>query len=183
MRSAKSRFPIGLVVLFLLFAAPDHAFGWGNTWLGTNLERIVNATRWRTGSLRYNAAFLVDNAGYDSDIYYASTSDPVPDYTFIAGPNLRFFLPLKEKIVFDISESPQYAFFLHTTKERSWDNTFRGQVHLVSDRFYLQAGEGLSSTRERLSTELNVKIRLRQSDFVGLGLWQLSKGTSVGLTV
>lgn len=85
---------IGITVIFSVLPFSDQSFGWGNTWMGTNLERIVNTARGKMGLFRYNAAFQLGTY-YDSDIYYGITQDPVPDYTFTAGFQLSLFLPLK----------------------------------------------------------------------------------------
>jgi hypothetical protein len=133
------------------------------------------------GPFKYNAAFHLDNGGYDSDIYYGSTQNHVADYTFIAGTSFRFFLPLKKKVVFDFFEFPQYVFFLDTKSERALNNTFVGQVHFVFDRLYIQAGGGLTNVREHLSTELSMNVRRKEENVSTLALWQVTKGTSFAL--
>jgi len=170
-----------VALVFVLFIGVKDGLAWGYTWVGINLEKVVTATRWKSGLLRYAAAFELNNAGYDTDLYFGSTGTTVPDYTFRAGPNVRLFVPLQRKLVFDLSENPQYAYYLRTKKERGFENTFKGQVHFILNRFYLRVGETLSDTRERLSTELNIKIRVRQDNPAGVILWQISPGSSVAL--
>lgn len=149
--------------------------------MGAALEQMVNMARWRVGAFRYNAAFRLDNAGYDSDIYFGMMAKAVPDYTITAGPDIQIFLPIKKKIIFDVSESPQYVFFFDTKRERALNNTFAGRVHFVFDRFYIQAGGGLIDAKQRLSTEVNLNVRLKEDDLTGLVLWQASRETSFGL--
>ncbi len=173
----------GLFIIFLLSLAQGQAFAWGATWMGASLEQMVNAARWRVGAFRYNAGFRLNNAGYDSDIYFGSSANPVPDYTFTAGPDIQIFLPLKKKIVFDVSEFLQHVFFLDTKRERALNNTFAGRVHFVFDRFYIQAGGGLINAKQRLSTELNLNVRLKEDDLTGLVLWQASRETSFALQI
>jgi len=171
----------GLGVIFLLFLGQGRAFAWGNTWMGAALEQMVTAARWRAGAFKYTAAFRLDNAGYDSDIYFGMMANPVPDYTITAGPDIQIFLPLKKRIVFDVSESPRYVFFFDTKRERALNNTLAGRVHFVFDRFYIQAGGGLIDAKQRLSTELNLNVQLKQDDLTGLILWQASRETSFAL--
>ena len=180
MKMKKGRFFVAFIV-FLLLPARGRIFAWGSTWMGAALEQIVDSAHWRLGALKYNAAIRVDDAGHDSDIYFGSLANPVPDYTFSAGPDIQVFLPLKKRIVFDISESPRYVFFLHTDRERTFNNTFTGQVHFIFDRFYIQVGGELINAKQRLSTELNLNIRLKEDDMNGLMLWQVSKGASLAL--
>jgi hypothetical protein len=149
--------------------------------MGASLEAMVNAARWKAGALRYNAALQVANAGYDSDIYFGMTADPAPDYTLSAGIPFRLLLPIKERVVFDISENPQYLFFLKTEKERALNNNFGGLLHFIFDRFYFRGEARFSNVRQRMSPELTIYIRQKTDDFGGLALWQLSKGTSMAL--
>jgi hypothetical protein len=58
---------------------------------------------------------------------------------------------------------------------------FSGRVHFVFDRFYIQAGGGLIDAKQRLSTEVNLNVRLKQDDLTGLILWQASRETSFAL--
>lgn len=172
---------ITLSIVILILCVPQSARGWGNTWMGASLENLVNLARWKAGSLRYNAALRINNVGYDSDIYFGNTTNRVPDYTLGAGIPFRLFLPIKKKVVFDISEDPQYLFFLKTKKERALNNDFSGNLHFVFDRIYLRGEAGFLNIRQRLSPELTVPIRQKESIFGGLALWQVSKGASVAL--
>jgi hypothetical protein len=149
--------------------------------MGASLEQIVNAARWKAGPLRYNAALSLFNVGYDSDIYFGMTTSRVPDYILSVGIPFRIFIPIKKTIVFDISENPQYLFFLKTEKERALNNDFMGHVCLVFDRVYIQAGGGLSNVKQRLGPELTLNIRQKTKDLNELMLWQVSKGGSVAL--
>jgi len=149
--------------------------------MGAALEQMVTAARWKVGAFKYTAAFRLDNGGYDSDIYYGMMANPVPDYLITAGPDVEIFLAIKKRIVFDVSESPRYVFFFNTKRERALNNSLAGRVHFIFDRFYIQAGGGLIDAKQRLSTEVNLNIRLKQDDLTGLILWQASKETSFAL--
>lgn len=157
------------------------ALAQGSTWAGTSLAQMVESARWRLGPLRINSALAITNAGYDADIYYGYLDEAVPDFTLSAGIPLQVLIPLSNKLVFDISDQPQYLFFLDTERERAWNNRFRGQVHLALQKCYFQAGGGLSDVRNRLSPELNVQIREKTDDVNGLVLWQTSRSTSLAL--
>ena len=170
-----------LAGLSWLLAAPDQAFGQGETWAGTSLAQMVEGARWRFGTLRVNAAFNLLNAGYDSDVFYGYFDKPVPDATFSASVPIQVLLPLSKKAVLDIFDSPQYVFYLDTKTERAWNNTFEGQLHLALNRFYIQAGGGYSNVRQRLSPELNINIRQKEDSLNGTILWQASRGVSLAL--
>ena len=166
-------------LLAWLFLLPGPVFGQGNTWVGANLAQMVEGARWRLGAFRVNAAFSLSNVGYDSDVLYGYTAEPIPDFTLAAGTMVQVLLPLSKKVVLDIFDSPQYVFYLDTKNERAWNNTFRGRVHFAFDRVYVQLGGGLSDVRYRLSPELNINVRQKQDSLDGLVLWQVSKRASL----
>jgi hypothetical protein len=173
--------PAGIAALVFVLLLAGRSWGWGNTWLGTQLERIFNDARGKIGSLKYNASLQLLNAGYDSDIYFGSALKAVPDYTFTVGPHLRLFVPLAKGLLLDISETPQYAFFLRSDHDRALNNSFRGQLHLALDRLYFQAGGRLVNAKERISTELNIHLRHREDDLTGMSFWQISERTALAL--
>jgi hypothetical protein len=141
---------------------------------------MVEAAKWRFGVLRLNAALDVVNAGYDTDIYFGYL-EPVPDGTFSAGLPLQIILPLSKKVVLDVSERPEYLFYLNTERERAWNNVFSGRLHIAMDRVYAQAGGGMSDVRRRFSPELFLNVREKRDDLNGLFLWQASQATSLAL--
>jgi hypothetical protein len=142
---------------------------------------MVEAARWRLGALRVNAALELTNVGYDTDIYYGYLEETVPDFTFSAGVPVQVLLPLSKKIVLEVFDSLQYLFYLDAKNERGWNNILRGQVHFAFDRFYIQAGGGLSNIRQRLSPELNINIRQKEDSLNGTILWQASQVMSLAL--
>jgi len=149
--------------------------------MGASLERTVNSARWKAGLLKYSAALSLNNAGYDSDIYFGNTATRIPDYTVNAGIPFRLFLPIKKKIILDVSGNPQYVFYFKTKNERTLNNDFRGNVHFALGRVYFQAGGGLANVRERMSPELTLNIRKKKNDLNALVLWQISQGESLAL--
>lgn len=157
------------------------ALAQGSTWAGTSLAQMVESARWRIGLLRINGALAITNAGYDADVYYGYLDEPVPDFTLSAGIPVQVLIPLSGNLVVDITDQPQYLFFLDTERERAWNNRFRGQVHLALEKVYFQAGGGLSDVRNRLSPELDVQIREKTDDISGLVLWQASRSMSLAL--
>lgn len=174
---------IGAIFVFSTLAVfiTATALAQGSTWAGTSLAQMVETASWRVGLLRVNGALAITNAGYDADIYYGYLDEPVPDFTLSAGIPVQVLIPLSGKLVLDITDHPQYLFFLDTERERAWNNRFRGQVHLALEKVYFQAGGGLSDVRNRLSPELDVQIREKTDDISGLVLWQASRSMSLAL--
>ena len=164
-----------------LLAAPRQAPAQVRTWVGGNLEQMVEGARWRLGALRVNAAFNLANAGYDSDIYYGFLSAPTPDVTASASLPVQVILPLSKKVVIDVTDSPRYSFFLDAADQRSWNNVLDGRLHVALNRIYVQAGGGMSNVRRRLSPELELNVRQKANRVNGLVLWQTSETTSLAL--
>ena len=170
-----------LIVNAWLLCSPEKAYAQGSTWAGESLQQMVEAARWKFGLLRVNAALELTNAGYDSDVYYGYQDDPVPDFTLAAGVPIQVLIPASKTVVLDIYDYPQYVFYLDTERERGWNNTFRGQLHIALEKFYIQAGGGLANVRQRLSPELDVNYRLKTNSLDGLVLWQVSRQTSLAM--
>jgi len=156
------------------------ALAQGNTWIGANLSQMVETARWKLGIMRLNAALEILNAGYDTDIYYGYL-EPVPDGTFSAGLPIQLLLPLGKKAVLDVSERPEYLFYFDTERERAWNHAFRGRTHFALDKIYFQAGGGISSIRQRQSTEIFVNLREKRDNLNGLLFWQASKDSSLAI--
>ncbi len=181
-RGRSGRLLVGAAVLAAaLFAGPVRAWAWGYTWAGAALEQIINTARWKVGSFRANAAFRLDNAGYSNDIYFGNSPVPVPDYSLRAGPDIRLYYPWKGRFVIDLAESPRYVFYLHTDKDRSWNNDFRGNVHFVMKKFYVQVGGTAINAKEFLSSELFLNVRRKENAVNGAVLWQLSPDSSLAM--
>lgn len=172
---------VGLFAVILLGPIPSRAFGQGQTWLGQMLEQSMNSAWRRAGALRYNAALQIDSAGHDSDIYFGMFDKPVSDYMFTIGPDLLIFLPVKKRLVFDIADSPRYIFFIKSVQERSLNNVFNGNLHVIFDKIYIQVGVALDNAKQRLNSELNLNVRLNTNEYSGLILWQASRETSFAL--
>src|SRR5512140_988833 len=169
----------GLAGLFL--AAPGSVWGQGQTWVGANLQKMVEGARWRLGPFRANAAFRLAETGYDSDIYYGFLTDPVADITSSASAPVQLLLPLSKRAVIDVSDAPEYVFYLDARDQRTWNNTAQGRVHIVLDKIYVQAGGGMSDVRRRLSPELDLNVRQKRNSLSGSILWQASEITSLAV--
>ena len=163
---------------FCLLVSPAPAVAQGNTWVGANLAQMVEAAGWRLGIMRINAAFTLANAGYDTDVYYGYTEESVPDWTFSAGLPVQILVPLGKKVVLDVSDTPQYLFYLDTERERAWNNTFRGLLHIALDRVYVQAGGRRADVHMRFSPELDINVHEKRDGLDGLFFWQASQSTS-----
>ena len=171
---------IGIIAILSVLPLSGQSFKFGNTWLGANLEEIINTTLGNIGPFRYNASFSL-TPRYNSDIFFGHTQNPVPDYIFVVSPRLSIFLPLKNGIVFEISDTPNYVFYLDTERERTLNNTFQARVHLALDKFYFQFGGALTNAKQRWSTEAFFNVRRKVNNLIGLAFWQISESSALEL--
>jgi hypothetical protein len=175
---------VGVVALLLTawgVIAPAAASGQVNTWAGEGLTRMLESAMWRAGFMRGNIAFQLRDAGYDSDIYYGFYGAAVPDGTCGAAVPVQLLLSINKKSVLEIYDNPRYDFYLKTTPERAWNNTFRGRFHFVLNKLYVRVGGETANNRRRLSQELDVNIREKTDRLDGLALWQASRSMSMAL--
>ena len=142
---------------------------------------MVESAMWRAGILRANAALLLRDLGYDSDIYYGYSGESAPNGIFSASAPFQLLYPLSKSVVLDLYDSPRYDFYLNTKSERAWNNTFLGQVHFALTKVYLRLGGELADNRQRLSQELDVNVREKTKRLDAFALWQASRETSLAL--
>jgi hypothetical protein len=167
-----------LGVAYMGIARPQQIFGYGKTWLGRDMEWQITNAGLNLGPFHIRTVFTLRNAGYDSNIYYGATDEPVKDLTFTAGPAFYIYLPIKKKLIFSLYESPQYVYFRETQRERTWNNYFRGQVHLVFNRFVASAGVGRSEAKQRWNTETDIPVFRKEDSVQGSIFWQPASRTS-----
>jgi len=181
MRSIRNATISFLLMAFGLCVSPSVSFGQGSTWAGEGLARMLESAMWRAGRLRANVALQLRDVGYDSDIYYGYFGGSVPDGTFSASTPVQLLFSLNKNTVLELFDAPRYDFYLKTTAERAWNNTFRGQFHFALSKIYLRVGGELANNRRRLSQELDVNIREKTDRVDALALWQASRITSLAL--
>lgn len=168
---------IAIIVVGLSFEVTI-GYGYGKTWLGRDLELQVKNAGFSLGPFRTRVQFVLSNAGYDSNVYYGATDEPVKDLTFTAGPAFNIYLPIKKKVIFSIYESPQYVYFRETQRERTWNNYFQGEVYFIFNRFVASAGIGRSEAKQRWNTETDIPIFRTEESVQGSVLWQPAKKSS-----
>ena len=95
--------------IFLLISGPELR-GQGLTWMGIDFWEAVEAASLRLGPLRIDGTISLANVGYDTNIYPGSLGDPIEDVVGTARTDLTLYLPLSNKVVFAVVESPYYLF-------------------------------------------------------------------------
>ena len=167
----------------MLLAFPfisSHLFGYGKTWRGADLERLIRQAIFKIGPFHMTTVLALNDLGYDSNVY--RTADyPVQDYSFTAGPAVTVYLPIQKKVIFTVYDSPQYVFFFKTQRERTWNNTFNGRIQFALNRVFLTAETGFAVAREIWITEIDIRPQRKEISALSSILWQPSKKTSFSL--
>jgi hypothetical protein len=166
------------LVLFLAFS--PLLFGYGKTWKGAELEWLIKQAGFNLGPFRAKTVFILNDSGYDSNVY-RRPDNPVKDYSITAGPAFTIYLPIQNKIVFTIYESPRYVYFFETKQERTWNNSFFGRLQFALNKVFLSVEAGSTVAREIWSTEIDIRPQRKILAAAASVLWQPSKKTSFSL--
>jgi hypothetical protein len=124
-------------------------------------ETIVKEARLSFGPFRIFPALRLKNVGYDDNVYFGSAGT-TPDYTATVSPEVRIFLPVRQRWILWLSENPEYAFFLRERDLRGWTNSASAGVRgLLFGRFILAFEYGAGESRRPVSSELPLPAKDR----------------------
>ena len=172
---------ISLVLILILITVVIAVTAEGSTWKGREL-RAQWEKAWKWGPFRLQPALVLSNAGYDSNVYYGATAEPIKDYTVTAGPALNVYLPVRKKLAFTAFISPQYIYYQKTARERTWNYYGRADVNFLFNKFFIRVEAGYSDARERWNTEIDIRPRRKEESVFGEVLWEMLNKTSLGLS-
>jgi hypothetical protein len=172
---------ISLVLILILITVVIAVTAEGSTWKGRELRAQWEKAAWKWGPFRIQPMIIISDAGYDSNVYYQPNA--VKDFWLTTGPALNAYLPIRKKIVFQFSESPQYVFFRKTTRERTWNNYFSGQLHFLFRKFFLSLGGSLNNARERWNTEIDIRPMRKEQSLHGEMLYQRKNKISLSVGI
>jgi hypothetical protein len=173
MKAARTALFLG----FWFFWGTLPAHGFGKTWPGTELERLIAASRLRVGPFYVKTVFSLSNAGYDSNVY-RTPDHQLADYSLMVGPAWTIYWPIQKKVVFTLFESPRYVYFHKTVRERTWNNFLTGRFQLALSRVLVTAEAGYAVAREIWNTEIDIRPQRKTASALTSILWQPSGVTS-----
>ncbi|MCX6575424.1 MAG: outer membrane beta-barrel protein [Candidatus Aminicenantes bacterium] len=168
-----------LTVLWLFFIAPPSILG--DTYKGKDLLRQMSLAPWKVGPFRIRPEIILSELGYDSNIY--SQPEAIGDYRLTVGPSFTGYLAIRKKIVLTLYESPRYVYFYETTRERAWNNYFRGDVSILLNKAFFSAGAAWTDARERWNYEIDLRPRRKQADVQASALLQTGKKTGFSVDI
>jgi hypothetical protein len=137
----------------------------------TTAERVeadMNSARLHLGPLRIIPMIVVDNAGYDNNVFSAPEGEPkVGDWTATAGGGGRVILPMGSKFFLRAVAIPQYIWYAQLENRRTWGGDFSGSFLALGNRLSFEATGGLHRGLSLLNSETQVLVLSTEDDALG----------------
>ncbi len=136
------------------------------------VEKDLQRARFRRGSFYLLSELAVDDAGYDADIY-SSSPDESGDLqqsasgdlsVTISAPQKLYYVPTK-KFAVSAEARPGYIWFAQQSRDRSFNSRYRGDVHFMFNRLYLNFHGLIADERKRDLSELNFLVNTKNRQF------------------
>jgi hypothetical protein len=100
-----------------------------------SVEADIAAARVVFGPLRLFPMVVIDNAGYDSNVFSAPEGQPrVGDWTVTAGAGGRAVVPMGSKLFLRVTAVPQYIWYAELQDRRTWGGTFGAEFLALGNR-------------------------------------------------
>lgn len=174
------------ILIFLLYfqlIGNKPALGQNTNWIASQILELFRNAPWKIGHLHLYRAFNLNNAGYDSDIYYGYMGKTYPDFTLFVGPAFQALIPLQKLIILDSYQSLQGAFYLKNEKERALNFSTSNQVHFLAKKMYGRTGLSYYNLRDRFSPELTARVRHEEVAWNGFLMLYLNRSISTAWQV
>jgi hypothetical protein len=150
-----------------------------STWRGDALINLLSLAPLKIWMFRLQPQLILTDLGYDTNVY--SRPDAIPDYSLTVGPQINGFVSVAKKVIFTFTESPRYVYYLHTTRERTWNNYLKGDINFLFNKVFITAGAVYNDSKEHWSWEIDLRPRLKETGVQGSILWQPTQKTSFSL--
>lgn len=126
------------------------------------VEQEIQSARLRLGPLRVIPMVVVDNAGYDNNVFGRPEGNPalpiVGDYTVTAGAGGRGILPMGSKFYLRLVAVPQYIWYDKLADRRTWAGDYSATFLALGNRLSAEAGGSLSRSTEVLNSETQATV-------------------------
>ncbi|MCP4148719.1 MAG: hypothetical protein GY757_13310, partial [bacterium] len=123
------------------------------------IKEEITAEAWLKKSIFYISPTLnINNIGYNSNVYSYEYLD-TPDWNADAGLTLDLAVLLKDRFIFQITETPSYTFYDENESERAFNNEFRFNAYTWLGKFNLEYQFEKLYLRQRSSLESGWRIR------------------------
>jgi hypothetical protein len=152
-----SKFVTNLTVLILVCSAP--------VWAQVS-EDPIEAAQFRFGPIGFTPSAALTNVGLDTNVFN-DVENPQRDFTFTFAPRVEaWFRAGRSRTSITVGSGANY--FRRFASQRSIDLSVSGRVDLLTNRVKPWVAAGLSSGRQRVGYEVDLRSRRRTQD-VSLG--------------
>jgi hypothetical protein len=122
----------------------------------------LSRAKLRLGPLRLIPSLLITNAGYDSNVF-ATSENPVSDWTATFTAGFRFVLPLGSKMFLRADVLPTYTYYKDLTDRRFFGGLYDGQWFGFFNRLSVQVGATNDQTYRNFSSEFDSRVVYKTS--------------------
>ena len=123
------------------------------------IEAEMQSARLLVGPFRVIPVIVVDNAGYDSNVFSRPSGQPkVGDWTASAGAGGRVLFPMGSKFFLRLVAVPQYIWYDQLVDRRTWGGDFSGSFLALGNRLSFEATGGWGKGSTILSSETQATV-------------------------
>jgi hypothetical protein len=130
------------------------------------IQHDLARARLRLGPLRLIPSIDITNAGYDNNVY-ASSTDPVSDWTATVTAGFRFILPVGSKMYLRADALPTYTWYDKLTERRFFGGYYNGTLFGFFNRLSLALTAAGDQTYRNYSTEFDSAVVHKNSTIGG----------------
>jgi hypothetical protein len=128
----------------------------------TTQERVeadMESARLSLGPMRIIPMVVVENAGYDSNVFSRPDGQPkISDWTVTAGAGGRGLLPMGSKLYLLFTAVPTYIWYDKLTDRRTWGGDFSGSFLALGNRLSVEATGSLDRGTVVLNSETQATV-------------------------
>ncbi|MBN1225223.1 MAG: outer membrane beta-barrel protein, partial [Candidatus Aminicenantes bacterium] len=147
-------------------------------------NRIIDETRWQAGPFRIFPRILFSNIGIDNNVYYQSDeNEPIKDFTLTTSLSLTTHLLVRQRMIFSFTYIPQYVFYAHEERERSFNNSFLPAFKvLLFNRFVLSGSYFYQKHRIRATSEFDFRTEEVRKETRGQLFYETGRRMTFGFS-
>lgn len=172
------------VISFLTFFMPNNSFCQSYRLFRSELDEILERSKWRIGPFRIYPMIQFRQIGYDDNVYQQREEDkPKSDFRATISPFINIYLLFRNWVVFSLTENPEYVYFAKEGRERSLNNNFSPQLKLLLfQRFVLSCSYQYNKTRRRATSEFDIRANIENKSYNASIFYETARGTSFGIS-
>lgn len=177
-----------LTILFmqslLVFFIPNSSYCQSYRLFHSELNEILERSKWRIGPFRIYPTIQFKDIGYDDNVYQQREEDePKSDFRATISPYINIHLLFRNWLIFSLIENPEYIYFAKEDRERSFNNNISPRLKLLLlNRFVLTCYYQYNKTRMRATSEFDIRANIENRSYYGSFFYETARGTSFGIS-